>query len=678
MLKSIRDLFSEEPLTSSELSRGWAFRLVGCLRSGEGDFSADPVSFIWVVLVGHRVGVRTCRPSCLVEIPRGDRAARYSKVERYLSDFVGEHSGQGVPGLDGDWRVDEYAFELPAESKRMICRCGPTLLPLGNARVQDHIARYGRAIANASVDPGYSKWLELQARSHEKLPVPEGTHLMSVVTPAYNTPPALLRAMIDSLMCQTYERWELIVVNASPENEEMRGVFSEYDDERIRVVEVSENLGIAGNTNVGLDLCQGDYVSFFDHDDTIEPFALAELVRAIQDNGEPAVLYCDEDNVDERDAPSLPLFKPGYNPDLLLSNNYVIHWLTIRSDILARIERSGDDVNGAQDYDVTFKAVEEGTSVAHIPAVLYHWRIHSGSTAGDPGSKMYAQLAGLRAISAHLDRMGQSATVERGPAYFTYVTRFSTPRELPSLRVVSTSSVASATSDALNRYAERARVELVVCDGPQDVSTAVSELLSVSCEEPCIGAVIDGGINLKYEDLLSLVASVCREGVFSVSPKVTRPDGLLDYAGAIVSPKGAYIKMLHLLPEGDGGYVGRSQRPYDAFVVNPACCLFTLGVVGSLDGMPPYESWEYQLLHVFARAYERGLRNVYEPYACAVKGAGETYLIDDAPVSSCDEVLFEQAFPRIIDGDPSHNPNFDPCSAYYALNWARFVEHGDS
>lgn len=678
MLKSIRDLFSEEPLTSSELSCGRAFRLVGCLRSGEGDFSAGPVSFIWVVLVGHRVGVRTGRPSCLVEIPRGDQTVRYSRLKRYVSNFVAEHSGQGVPGLDGDWSIDEYSFELPAESKRMIYRCGSTVLPLGNAEVQDHIARYGRAIANASVDLGYPKWLELQARLHEKLPVPEATYLMSVVTPAYNTPPVLLRAMIDSLLCQTYGRWELIVVNASPENEEMREVFSEYDDERIRVVEVSENLGIAGNTNVGLDLCKGDYVSFFDHDDTIESFALAELVRAIRDNGEPAVLYCDEDNVDEWDIPSLPLFKPGYNPDLLLSNNYVIHWLTIRSDILARIERSGDDVNGAQDYDVTFKAVEEGLSVAHIPVVLYHWRIHSGSSAGDPGSKMYAQEAGLRAITAHLDRVDQCATVERGPAYFTYITRFSPPRDLPSLRVVSMGPAASATSEALNRYAERAHVELVECDGPRDVSSALAELLFAACEEPRIGAVIDGGINLKYEDLLALVASVCREGVFSSSPKVTRPDGLLDYAGAIISPRGGYIKMLHLLPEGDGGYVGRSQRPYDAFVVNPACCLFKLDGLVDLDGMPPYESWEYQLLHVFAWAYERDLRNVYEPYACAVKSTGDSYLFDGASLSSHDEALFEQAFPCINGGDPSHNPNFDPCSAYYALNWARFVEHGNS
>lgn len=560
----------------------------------------------------------------------------------------------------------------------MIYRCGSVVLLLGNAKVQESIARYGRAIANASVDPEYPKWLELQARSYERLPVPEGTHLMSVVTPAYNTPPVLLRAMIDSLLRQTYGRWELIIVNASPGNEEMRGVFSEYDDDRIRVVEVSENLGIAGNTNVGLEYCHGDYVSFFDHDDIIEPYALAELVRAIRDNDEPAVLYCDEDNVDERDAPSLPLLKPGYNPDLLLSNNYVIHWLTVRSDILARIERSGDDVNGAQDYDVTFKAVEEGASVAHIPAVLYHWRIHSGSTAGDPGSKMYAQNAGLRAISAHLDRTGQSATVERGPAYFTYATRFLPPCELPALRVVSTGSITSATIDTLNRYAEQAHVELVVCDAPQGVSSAVAELLSATCEEPCVGAVIEGGINLAYEDLLSLVASVCREGVFSVSPKVTRTDGLLDYAGAIVSPRGAYIKMLHLLPEGDGGYVGRSQRPYDAFVVNPACCLFKLGGMGYQDGMPPYETWEYQLLHVFAWAYERGLRNVYEPYACAVKSTGDSYLFDGASVSSHDEALFEDAFPCIDGGDPSHNPNFDPCSAYYALNWARFVEHGDS
>ena len=229
--------------------------------------------------------------------------------------------------------------------------------------------------------------------------------------------------MLESVLAQTYARWELVLVNASPDDEGMRAVLSELADPRIRVVELAENRGIVGNTNYGIARCTGDYVSFFDHDDVVEPHALAELVRAIgEKNGEVGLLYCDEDNIDELGRPSLPLIKPGLNPDFLLSNNYVIHWLTVRRDLLARVGLSGPEVEGAQDYDLTLKVSELDVPVVRVPQVLYHWRICAGSSAGDPASKSYAQDAGTRAIEGHLARTGSDGRVEHGWAYFTYRT----------------------------------------------------------------------------------------------------------------------------------------------------------------------------------------------------------------------------------------------------------------
>ena len=217
-----------------------------------------------------------------------------------------------------------------------------------------------------------------------------------------------------SRIVQTYSNWELCIVNASPDNEEMQKVLAEYSagDSRVRFCNLKENLGIAENTNRAFAMTKGEFVGLLDHDDLLAPNALYEIVKILQDHPQADALYTDEDKVTtELDEHFQPHLKPDFNLDLLRSNNYICHFFVVRKSIVEKAGGFRKEFDGAQDYDFIFRCTENAGEVLHVPEILYHWRTHKASTADNPASKMYAFEAGKRAIEAHLERTGTKGEV---------------------------------------------------------------------------------------------------------------------------------------------------------------------------------------------------------------------------------------------------------------------------
>ncbi|MCR4907667.1 MAG: glycosyltransferase [Lachnospiraceae bacterium] len=231
-----------------------------------------------------------------------------------------------------------------------------------------------------------------------------GARKYSVIVPAYETNPDYLSRMIVSVLHQTWGNIELIIVDGSVSNTVCETVEA-FRDPRIRYLRLSENLGISGNTNIALSKASGEYVLFVDHDDFIEHNAVEEIEKAVRDGAE--LVYTDEDKYDgARDRFFCPNRKPGYNKDLLLSNNYICHLTAVRTSLARRVGGFRSEFDGAQDYDFILRCTEEigQTKIRHVPRVLYHWRVHPSSTAGNPSSKRYAYESGKRVLESYLER----------------------------------------------------------------------------------------------------------------------------------------------------------------------------------------------------------------------------------------------------------------------------------
>lgn len=245
----------------------------------------------------------------------------------------------------------------------------------------------------------------------------------SIVVPAYETKEEYIKACIESVLAQTYGCFELIIADASLLGT-VRKIANSYKDHRIKYLQLSENKGISANTNAGLRVATGDYIGLLDHDDILTPDCLYEYADLISkgsgEDTEYAFIYSDEDKCDEKAVRFYePNFKPGFNIDLLLTNNYICHFLVMKAGLMKELKfRSFFD--GAQDHDILLRAyaVTAGASDArpvaygHIPKVLYHWRCHNASTAANPASKSYAYEAGKRAVSDYLKNEGMAADVK--------------------------------------------------------------------------------------------------------------------------------------------------------------------------------------------------------------------------------------------------------------------------
>lgn len=240
-----------------------------------------------------------------------------------------------------------------------------------------------------------------------------GNIKFSILTPLYNTDEQHLKAMIESVLAQSYANWQLCLADGSDGDGQVQRICEEYGsrDRRISYRRLERNEGISGNTNRCLELAQGDYISLLDHDDILHPSALYEAAQAIQDRGADFV-YTDESLfTNDTLKPKALHLKPDFAPDTLRSYNYICHFSSFSRALLDRVGNFRSECDGSQDYDMFLRLTEAAKNIAHIPKVLYFWREHEGSTSADVAAKPYAIEAAHTAISGQLQRLGLEGQV---------------------------------------------------------------------------------------------------------------------------------------------------------------------------------------------------------------------------------------------------------------------------
>ena len=233
---------------------------------------------------------------------------------------------------------------------------------------------------------------------------------ISVLVPVYRVPLTVLREMVESVIAQTYENWELCVAMACPDDLECLGYLEgvSRSDSRIRLIKLERNEGISGNSNRALALASGEFIALLDHDDRLARFALFEVVQLLNQDRAANFIYSDKDQLTEAGGDRIqPLFKPQWSPDLMLNANYLTHLSVMRTAHVRAVGGWRKETDGAQDWDIFLRVIQSYGKVRHIPKVLYHWRqIATSVAAGGLQAKPYAAAGQIRAVSDHLAAMG--------------------------------------------------------------------------------------------------------------------------------------------------------------------------------------------------------------------------------------------------------------------------------
>jgi glycosyltransferase involved in cell wall biosynthesis len=306
------------------------------------------------------------------------------------------------------------------------------------------------------VDPDwYSNWIE--GRTRELLELESPGPLLSIVMPCHDTPAEFLDATVSSIRAQSYPNWELCIADDGSRNPGTLKVLSRQSehDRRIRVTRLHRNRGIAAASNAALALASGSLVIPVDHDDLLPRYALATVAAALARAPDAKLFFSDSDRVDAGGVRSRPYFKPAWNYDLFLAQNYLNHLTAVDAELLRSVGGWREGYEGSQDYDLYFRLVEAlpRRQIAHIPEVLYHWREHRGSFSQSRLSE--AVRAARRALTEHLERTGREATVTAPPGAMIYNhVRWSLPQRRTRLLLV----LLGPRSAAMDALLQRGRI----------------------------------------------------------------------------------------------------------------------------------------------------------------------------------------------------------------------------
>jgi GT2 family glycosyltransferase len=514
---------------------------------------------------------------------------------------------------------------------------------------------------------------------------------ISIITPVFNTPVEWLTECVESVLNQIYEKWELILVDDASSNPATLSLLPELAarDARIVLAKDPEKGGISAASNHGLSKARGDWVAFLDHDDILEPDALFQNVKWLQDHSEGDLIYSDEDKLTEQGFDT-PIFKPDWSPDYFLSCNYVCHLTLVRHELVREVGGFRSEFDGAQDYDLFLRITERTNRIHHIARVLYHWRRSPASTADNIRRKPGSLTTGRQALEAHLKRrhLPGHVTVDwRTHAYWV-------KRELTEAKKISLIIPVRDRIDLLARCLESvtskttyAPYEIVVVDndsqsaeaheyfarlqhrvlhfsGPFNYS-AINNFAVENCDSPWL-LFLNDDIEVIDQNWLTIMAEhVQRPEVGAVGPRLLYPDDTVQHAGVVVGVGGIAEHAFRGLPAESPGVCRQLQMTRNYSAVTGACLLTRRDVFDEIGGFDeerlPVAFNDVDLCLKMRRA---GYLIVYTPFA-------RLYHHESASrrrsVEALETEVMRERWPDLLERDPYYNPNLSRERADFSL-----------
>jgi len=554
----------------------------------------------------------------------------------------------------------------------------------------------------------YRKWI----RTNEPLPEELG-HLteisrtfsyrpkISIITPVWETDEKWLRHAIESVMRQTYENWELCLVDGGSEKKYIQPVLQEYAaaDHRIRVKYLPENRGIAGNSNEALSLATGELVGFLDHDDELAPFALHEVIKVLNAQNHTQFIYSDEDKIDAKGNRKQPFFKPNWSPDLFLSQNYLCHFCVIRKRLLDSTGGFREGYEGSQDYDLFLRCTESipEDSIVHIPKILYHWRINRESVASTTTTKYYALSSAMHALEDAICRRGLKAQVLEGIYPSTYRIQYEivdhprisiliptkdhvevlgrciqsiidkTEYENYEILIIDNKSEDLETRDYYASLEKYSNIKILHYNAPFNFS-AINNFAVTQADSPFVVFLNNDTEVISGEWLSAMLEHAQRHDVGAVGAKLLYPNNLIQHAGIILGIQGdkdskgvaghSHKYISNRLP----GHFFRSHVIGNYSAVTAACLMMRKEVFLDFGGFEEDLGIAYNDVDLCLKLRRKGYRIVYTPYAVLHHHESYSRGPENTPEKlarfSRDKIRIRDSWGEIIDsGDPYYNPN---------------------
>ena len=527
----------------------------------------------------------------------------------------------------------------------------------------------------------------------------------SVVMPTYNPPEKFLRKAIESVRAQIYPHWELRIADDASPLPHVSRVLEEYarTDPRIKVVFREKNGHISAASNSALEVATGDYIALLDHDDVLAEHALYWIAAEIMAHPEAELLYSDEDKISEKDRRCDPYFKPDWNPDLLLCQNYISHLGIYKKNIVEEIGGFRVGFEGTQDWDLALRFTKNlaPERIRHIPAVLYHWRIIAGSTAGNVDAKPYVVDAARKALIEHCGN--NKKLVEFGeacngifhlphfkPQNHSLVSIIIPTRNgyndlktcIESLGktiytnyeviIIDNQSDELQTLDYLHQLSQDSRFRILSYPHVFDYA-AMHNWAAPQAKGEYICLLNNDTEIITPEWLEEMLGQAQRPSVGAVGAKLLYADNSLQHGGVITGIGGIAGHSHKFYPSSEPGYFGRAALTQNFSAVTGACLLVSKEHWLQLCGMSPELPVAFNDVDFCLRLEEIGLRNVWLPQAVLYHHESKSRESDVAPEKikrfALEHAYMQWRWGQRINQDPAYNPNLTLEHENFELAW---------
>lgn len=539
----------------------------------------------------------------------------------------------------------------------------------------------------------YNKWLNKYEKNEEMIDL-KYKPLISLLIPVYNIGRKYLLECVDSILKQTYDNFEICLVDDCSTNKETKEALKELEtrDKRIKVKYRKENGHISKTTNDALKMANGEFVGLIDNDDTIAPNALYEVAKALNENKKLDFIYSDEDKLNKHGKRCEPNFKPDFSPDTLLSLNYICHFTVIRKSLVEKVGGFEVGLEGAQDYDLFLKCTEKTKNIYHIPKILYHWRMVEGSTSMTIDNKNYAVEKGRQAILNALKRRKIDADVSVDEKTTYYIVNYKIKKEPLVSIIIPTKDYADTTRTCLESLFKKTsykNFEVILVNNNSEKQETF-DLFDEFKKKHDNFRVLDANYEFNYAKinndavknakgdficllnndteiitpdwLTILISYAMQDHVGCVGPKLLYPDGTIQHGGIILGLGGVASHAYTESPKSETGIYGRLRVPYNYAGVTAACLVVKKSKFLEVKGLEESLKVAYNDVDFNIKLLTKGYYNVFVPMAELFHYESKTRGYDNTPekykrfkIES--EYMFKK-WDKYLKNDPYYNPNY--------------------
>jgi O-antigen biosynthesis protein len=556
-------------------------------------------------------------------------------------------------GLGREPNLENLAFWL-AERKKGITRATALAAVAGSAEALEKDQFLDSRAA-------YTRWVSAYDTISEADRVAIRTHLgglayrplISLII-ASETSETSLHESLDSVISQLYADWELLISADIIAKAGLGSVLGDFitQDSRVKVIWAEDGEGTVALANAAIRLATGEFVAFLRAGDILPEHAFYEVAFELGRHERTDILYTDHDQMNPDRQRSSPWFKPGWDPDLLLAQDYISDLTVYRRKLIEEVGFLRPEFAGAEFHDLALRATGAAMpySIRHVPAILYHRRLQNESTQSAtalPG--MRAITASRRAVRDHLDSRGDARAV-LGPApQLPSAIRvlWPVPEHPPLVSViVPTRDKADLLERCVNGVLHRTdyqNLELLVADnGSSEPSTRLL-FERLSREEPKVRVLCYPGpfnysalnnaaareakgeiLVLLNNDtdvigsgwLRELVSQALRPDVGIVGAKLLYANEQIQHAGVVLGPEGHAAHLCRLASRNDPGYFGQLALPRTLSAVTGACIAIRRAVFFELGGFDEIHlQVAFSDIDLCLRLGDYGYRIVWTPFA---------------------------------------------------------------